>query len=180
MDQEKAPLVSAVQQLSVPSDTVRPVREGKVVPDFEVRGLQDSTHAIGPSDFEGQHVLINLWATWCSPCIEKIPALREARERFSAETLAILNVSFERGRPKAISFLEEREFPGMHAYIGGGSAGLVTPFGNKFARVPSRGPSARGLPSMVLVGPDGEVIKAVFAGEADKTDLLKLLGRQLS
>jgi thiol-disulfide isomerase/thioredoxin len=180
LDQEEGPPVSTVHQLAVPPDTIRPVREGKVVPAFEVRGLQDSTRAIGPSDFEGQHVLINLWATWCSPCIDKIPALRKARERFSSEMLAVLNVSFDRARPKAISFLKDREFPGTHAYVGGGSAGLVTPFGNKFARMPSRGPSARGLPSMVLVGPDGEVVEAVSAGEAHKTDLLKLLERQLS
>jgi len=178
--QEGEPPAELAYQSAAPSDTIRPVEEGRAVPYFEIQGLRDSTRTFEPSGFKGQHVLINLWATWCGPCIDKIPALRKARKRFSGETLAVLNVSFDRARPDAISFLENRELPGMHAYVGGGSAGLVTPFGNKFARVPSRGPSARGLPSMVLVGPDGEVVKAVSAGEAHKTDLLKLLERQLS
>ncbi len=118
---------------------------------------------------------MNLWATWCAPCIEKIPDLQEARQRYSSERLAILNVSFDRSRSKATALLEEREIPGIHTHAGGG---LMGEFGDKFARIPSESASveARGLPNLTLVGPEGTVLD-VAAG--DSADVLKTLSEHL-
>jgi cytochrome c biogenesis protein CcmG/thiol:disulfide interchange protein DsbE len=153
-----------------------PAEIGKQVPDFEIDALQDSGHAITPSDFEGRYVLLNLWATWCAPCIEKIPELQEARQRYSEEKLAILNVSFDRSRSKATALLEKREMPGSHAYVSGG---LMGEFGGKFARMPSESASTevRGLPNLTLVGPEGKVADTA-AG--DSADLLEMLSEHLS
>ncbi|WP_232798146.1 TlpA family protein disulfide reductase [Salinibacter altiplanensis] len=148
---------------------------GKQVPAFEIEALRGPERAITPSDFESRYVLLNLWATWCAPCIEKIPDLREARQRYPPERLAILNVSFDRSRSKATAFLEKREMPGSHAHAGGG---LMGEFGDKFARMPSESASveARGLPNMTLVGPEGEVLDIASGGSAD---LLKTLSEHL-
>lgn len=53
-----------------------PAEVGAQVPSFEIEALRDSGRAVTPSDFEGRYLLLNLWATWCGPCIEKIPALQ--------------------------------------------------------------------------------------------------------
>jgi len=81
---------------------------GAPVPGFEITGLRDSSRTLRPSDFEGRYLLLNLWATWCAPCIEKIPQLKRIRNRHDQGTLAILNVSFDKSRAAAIEFLEKR------------------------------------------------------------------------
>lgn len=150
---------------------------GKPVPAFEIEALRDSGRTVTPSDFEGRYVLMNLWATWCPPCIQKIPDLKEARRRYSRRGLAILNVSLDRSRSTATAFLEKREMPGTHAHV---SEGLMGEFGGKFARMPSEQASmeVRGIPNLTLVGPTGRVAGIISA--EDSTGLLKMLSEHLS
>lgn len=162
--------------LAVPSDTsVRPARAGAPVPDFEVEHLRDSTRTFSPSDFEGRHVLLNLWATWCAPCIAKIPTLHTARQRYSDETLAILNVSFDRDRSAAKDLLNDRTFPGRHAFVG--ISALGGDFGATFARISQDDPSTRGLPNLTLVDPNGQVVATL--GPMDERTVLDVLETHL-
>lgn len=166
---------TAYGPVSAPDTSVRPARVGAPVPDFEVEHLRDSTRTFEPSDFEGKYVLLNLWATWCAPCVDKIPALQKARERYSTDTLAFLNVSFDRSRSAAIDLLEKRELPGAHAFVGISSLG--GDFGAKFAQIPGEGRSIRGLPNLTLVGPKGEVVEILRP--AAETGLLTMLKSHL-
>lgn len=140
----------------VEADTIRKAREGAPVPRFKVSRLRDSTRTVTPSAFEGKYLLLNLWASWCAPCIEKLPALRTARKRYSTDSLAILNVSFDRSRSDARNFLENHSMPGRHAFVG--ISGLGGAFGAKFARLPGE-EGMRGLPNITLVGPGGTVVE---------------------
>ena len=42
--------------------------------------LDAKTHAL--DQFKGKPVVINLWASWCTPCVREMPALREAQQRY--------------------------------------------------------------------------------------------------
>lgn len=159
----------------VPDTSVRRARVGEPVPNFEVERLRDSTRSFGPSDFEGRYVLLNLWATWCAPCVEKLPTLQRARKQYSEERLAILNISFDPSRSDAIDFLDDRTMPGTHAFVG--KSGLGGEFGAKFAQVSWEGRSVRGLPNLTLVNPTGKVV-AILRPTA-QTGLLEVLKKHL-
>src|SRR5690606_10975724 len=47
------------------------------------------------ADYEGEVVLLNVWATWCIPCREEVPALQRLHERFSEEGLRVVGVSVD-------------------------------------------------------------------------------------
>jgi thiol-disulfide isomerase/thioredoxin len=167
----------------VPADTsdVRRARAGDPVPGFEVEGLRDSTRTLGPSNFEGRYVLLNLWATWCAPCLEKIPALQKVRTTYEKDRLALLNISFDRSRSDATEFLERRDVPGMHAYAG--IRALIGPLGKKFARTAegkSDADEVASLPALALVAPDGTVIASLRGGEASEVNLVEMLDEELS
>jgi thiol-disulfide isomerase/thioredoxin len=69
------------------------------------------------SDLKGRPVLLNLWATWCAPCVREMPSL----ERLAAErgaTLAVLAVSEDRRAEEAVGpFLERHSLKRLPIYL---------------------------------------------------------------
>jgi peroxiredoxin len=69
-----------------------PPRIGSSAPDFTV---QDSDHKVTLSQFRGQVVVLNFWATWCPPCIEETPALIKMQRRMKDKGVVVLAVSID-------------------------------------------------------------------------------------
>jgi len=57
-------------------------------PNFTLDDLDG--RAVSLTDFRGQPVIVNLWATWCAPCRIEMPALQEAFEKYEDQGLEIL------------------------------------------------------------------------------------------
>lgn len=99
-------LVLAALACSAERASFRPLEPGDPAPAFGAPVLDgDSLHL---SSLRGQPVLLNVWATWCPPCREEMPALQALHERFGPR-LRILGVSVDaRGaEPTVRRFVEE-------------------------------------------------------------------------
>lgn len=83
----------------------RPRRIGDVAPDFTV---QDSDHRVALSQFRGQVVVLNFWATWCSPCQQELPSLMGMQERTRNSGVAVLGVSIDVDGDAYHRFLKQR------------------------------------------------------------------------
>ena len=70
----------------------RPSRIGMAAPDFTVR---DANRTITLSQFKGQVVVLNFWATWCPPCIEEMPSLVQMQQRMKDKGVTVLAVSVD-------------------------------------------------------------------------------------
>ena len=57
--------------------------------------MQDDQSKITLSQFRGQVVVLNFWATWCPPCVEEMPSLVEMQRRFKAKGVTVLAVSVD-------------------------------------------------------------------------------------
>ncbi|MDE2029332.1 MAG: TlpA family protein disulfide reductase [Alphaproteobacteria bacterium] len=62
----------------------------KAAPPFVFEDRGGAQHAL--SDYHGHYVLLNFWATWCSPCVHELPSLDALQARFGSR-LTILPVS---------------------------------------------------------------------------------------
>lgn len=62
--------------------------------DFSFTGLHDDAE-YSLSDFKGNVVLINFWATWCVPCLTEIPDLNRLQEKYRDQGLVIVSISDE-------------------------------------------------------------------------------------
>jgi len=68
----------------------RPPRIGTDAPDFTVK---DSERTVKLSDYRGQVVVLNFWASWCPPCIEETPSLVQMQARLKDKGIIVLAVS---------------------------------------------------------------------------------------
>jgi cytochrome c biogenesis protein CcmG, thiol:disulfide interchange protein DsbE len=69
-----------------------PPRIGSGAPDFTV---QDSDHTVSLSQFRGQVVVLNFWATWCPPCVQETPSLVRMQSRMKDKGVVVLAVSID-------------------------------------------------------------------------------------
>lgn len=106
-------------EASEPSDgTVKSFRE--VVPPFQlpelvVHGLDGTTTPL--SAFRGRVVLLNIWATWCPPCVRELPALNRLQKRLGSDDFTVLAISIdEGGAPVAAPFFEELGIDALTLY----------------------------------------------------------------
>jgi thiol-disulfide isomerase/thioredoxin len=69
------------------------------------------------ADFRGKPVLLNLWATWCAPCVKELPTL-DALQAREGERLKVMTVSQDmEGRAKVEAFLAKGKYRTLEAWL---------------------------------------------------------------
>src|SRR5258706_15632758 len=66
---------------------------GESVPDFSL--AKDRGGALRLADYHGKIVVLNFWATWCPPCIDELPSLKQFAEKYSGKGVEVLGVSLD-------------------------------------------------------------------------------------
>jgi thiol-disulfide isomerase/thioredoxin len=131
--------------------------------------LTDSDgHTQELSDLRGKLVIVNLWATWCEPCLREMPSLERLQSRLG-ERIAVLAVSEDRGGNKTVEpFIAKLGLKSVKIYIDPKSE-----VGHAFG--------ARGLPTSFLIDREGKVLGRVEgAAEWDSPKILGILEPLLS
>jgi thiol-disulfide isomerase/thioredoxin len=102
------------------SGTVVMTERGAAMPDVPFKAPDGGTVKL--SDFKGRPVLVNLWATWCGPCVAEMPTL-DALAKRQAEKLQVIVVAQEpeTNRPKIDKVWTERKFERLTSYVDGES-----------------------------------------------------------
>ncbi len=75
-------------------------QNGPAAPNFTLQGLDG--RMVSLSDFKGKVVLLNIWATWCGPCVSETPSIDKLHKMFEDEDFALLAVSIDEGGKKAV------------------------------------------------------------------------------
>ena len=118
-----------------------------------------SAHTL--DEFKGKTILVNFWATWCSPCEKEMPSLGALEKARGGDDFQIVAISVDAAEDKdyAVKRLKELGAPNIPFRI-------VTP--EQYELVYDSG--VQGFPTSILYGPDGKEI-ARLAGEADWSSL---------
>lgn len=144
---------------------MRAINPPRPLPEFAFKG-PDGAKTL--SDFKGRVVLFNLWATWCVPCREEMPALDrlEAQAGDAAFTVLALNMD-TRNTERVPQWLDENGIKTLTRYS--------DPEGKAFQALRKEG-LVTGLPTTLLVGRDG-CMSGAMAGPAkwDSAEALALL-----
>lgn len=165
------------------TDRMKPLAKGEVaavlVPDqprkLPAIGFRDGTgKEVTLTDFAGKTLLLNLWATWCAPCREEMPALDVLQGEFGGPDFEVTAVSIDTQDPeKAREFLKELKISNLGFYS--------DPSAKLFQDLKLAG-RAVGLPTSILIDKDGCEIgylpgPAHWASEDAKALIRVALGR---
>jgi peroxiredoxin len=77
----------------------------KAAPEFALRDTDGDL--IELSDYRGQPVWLNFWATWCDPCRDELPDIQKLADEFAGEDLVVLAINQEESAGQALDFWEE-------------------------------------------------------------------------
>ncbi len=119
-----------------------PVRVGEPAPDFRLDNVEGDSVRL--SDFEGQGVFINFWATWCGPCREEMPDIQAQYEVFKDQGVEVLAVNIAESELAASRFAERLN--------------LTFPILLDHDRTVTKQFEVGDIPSSFFIGPEGNVV----------------------
>ena len=79
---------------------------GKAAPNFELENI--SGEMVSLKDLSGKIVLLDFWATWCTPCVVVMPILEDLQKEFP-ENLVVLGINFQESKEAILAFLEDKD-----------------------------------------------------------------------
>jgi cytochrome c-type biogenesis protein len=123
-----------------------PVQVGKPAPDFILTDVDGRYYSL--SALKGKPLLINFWATWCVPCRDELPLIRDEYRAHHAEGLEVVAINFGNESPDTV----RRFWKSMNLE----PPPVLDPYG-KASEAYGVALSSSGLPVSVLVARDGTV-----------------------
>jgi thiol-disulfide isomerase/thioredoxin len=122
-----------------------------------------------PGDFAGKVVLLNIWATWCTPCRAEMPTLDRLQAQLGGPEFAVVALSIDRGAKRAVeTFYMETNVQHLDIYLDPSSKA-------------ARGLGALGLPTTLLIDRDGrELGRYVGPAEWDSPTMVAFLQREIA
>jgi len=116
------------------------------------------------ADYKGKVILVNLWATWCAPCIKEMPDLNELQKSLGSEKFEVVLLSENQdGIESSLAFLKENNITHLKTY-------------HDFDRNIARSLKSNALPTSVIINAEGnEVGRLLGPAEWNSGDAKALL-----
>jgi thiol-disulfide isomerase/thioredoxin len=138
---------------------LKPAATPTPAPDVAFTDMGGRRYAL--SRYRGRYVLLNLWASWCGPCVKELPALANLQRTIPATRLAVVTVDVERNADHvAAKFLIEHQATELPAFADPGMKLMAAT-------------KTFGLPTTLLIDPKGnEIARATGPAEWDTPEAI--------
>jgi thiol-disulfide isomerase/thioredoxin len=133
----------------------------------ELSFVDGEGHEMSLADFGGRTILLNIWATWCVPCREEMPALDRLQAKLGNSGFEVVPLSIDRnGLPAVNAFYQELGLEALGIYVDASGKAV----GNL---------GAVGIPTTLLINPEGlEAGRLVGPAEWDGPEIIEILQQQ--
>lgn len=126
---------------------------GGIPDDFSLPAPDGDTLSL--SGFKGHYVILDFWASWCSPCLKEMPNVKAIYEKHHGDGLEILGVSLDEDAAAWKTSIEENGLSWNHV---SSLKGWGCPVAKQF--------NVTGIPRMFILDPQGRIIAQDLRGEA--------------
>ena len=135
----------------------------------ELRFMNRKNRELTLEAFRGSFVLLNIWATWCAPCREEMPALDRLQEKLGGPDFQVLALSIDEAPPSVIrKFYKDLGIESLFVYH--------DPTGGAFTKL-----NLTGIPATLLLDREGRGIGYIVGPvEWDKPEIVKEIRSYLS
>ena len=136
---------------------------GAMFTDFTIEHGNADGSAVRFSDYvgKGKYVLVDFWASWCGPCKEEMPVLKEVYKRFKGDKFEILGIAVSDKRADTEAVVPE--------------LGITWPVIYDAQDIPTSIYGINAIPHIILFGPDGRIVARELRGEKIAETLSPLL-----
>lgn len=110
--------------------------------DFTLRNLQGQTVSL--ESLKGKVIFMNLWATWCPPCLAEMPGIQNLYEKVQSDQIAFVMVSLDEDPAKARKFVER--------------IGYTFPVYTPESQMPRQYGAGNVIPTTFVISPEGKVV----------------------
>jgi thiol-disulfide isomerase/thioredoxin len=115
------------------------------------------------SQYKGRVVFLNLWATWCGPCVSEIPSIANLASDPKLQDVAFVCVSVEDEAEPVRQFVERHKL-GMSVFLAGES--------------PPAAFQTKAIPATFVIAPDGRIVsREIGAAQWDDPSVIEFLAR---
>ncbi|HWU75397.1 MAG TPA: TlpA disulfide reductase family protein [Rhodanobacter sp.] len=118
---------------------------GRHLPALILNDLDGLPHRL--NDYRGRRVLLNFWASWCGPCLQEMPALQRAQEKFGDHGVIVVGIGMD-SADRVRAFLAEH--PVSYPILLGDMRSPST--------TRTLGDTSEMLPYSILIDSDGRII----------------------
>ena len=136
---------------------------GKPAPEFELKNLDGQSVSL--SDLKGQPVLINFWATWCTPCQDEMPHLQQIHDEWSDKGLVVLAINIGESHSEIEEFMQSQ---GLSLPVLLDTGGSVTEKYNVLGI---------GIPTTFFLDKDGIIQEKIIGAFQNKAQIEKRLNQ---
>ena len=136
----------------------------------EIRGQDINGQQISSANFKGKLIYVDVWATWCNPCIAELPYLQELKEAYqNTPELEIIGVSMDTNGDHWKSFLKKKKLKGIQLWNS-----------MAFESQMSKDYLIEGLPRYILIDKDDRIVSSTAPRPSQQDKLRRLIDTQLT
>ena len=146
------------------SHNLTPVKKSVVASDFELQNMDEEIKKL--SDYRGQVVLLNFWATWCPPCIREMPSMERLHQEINAKDFKVIAINQMEEIDDVFAFTGQLEVDPTFEILF-----------DETSKV-SRDYAVKGLPTTYLIDKQGNIrYRAIGGREFNHPDVIKIINQ---
>jgi thiol-disulfide isomerase/thioredoxin len=138
-----------IENLTISLNNAKALEIGNPSPKFDYENQKGGKTSL--ASLKGKYVYIDVWATWCGPCLQEIPSLQKVEEQYQDKNIEFVSISINKikDREKWSNLVNNKQLGGIQLLAD-------KDWDSKFITAYN----IRGIPRFILIDPSGNIVNS--------------------